>query len=397
MDDQLPLAAVRLRAARIRRGLERRDLAIKLRRVAASEGITLPKTSSLVRMIINWESGARPRPHYRRLIALALDMTAEQLFGAEPGAEHVRARELPAAGGRTGEVLELLNEQWYLLVRRDNLLGPRHTMTSVLEQLRLVEDLLATARGLDRLAVLHLGARYAESAAWLHEDAGAQRQARHWTDQAATWAYEGGDDLMLAWSMFRRSQHSTAAARAGDVIGQTAAALRHTASLPPAMQAALLQQQAQGYALDRQESVCMRLLDQARELAAHINDQGDARAGHGSFCTPAYLDVIRATCWMHLHDPGRAVNAYEEALPFLPPIYQRDRGIALAGLAAAYAANHQPEQAAEHAQQAMVIATDSGSERITQILNTVGRALLPHHTFPAVADFQRALPQRARH
>jgi hypothetical protein len=58
-----------------------------------------------------------------------------------------------------------------LLVRADNLFGPAYVLRLVHEQLELIESLLADTRDDVRAARWSLGARYAESAAWLHEDA----------------------------------------------------------------------------------------------------------------------------------------------------------------------------------------------------------------------------------
>ncbi|MGH3975326.1 MAG: helix-turn-helix domain-containing protein, partial [Pseudonocardiaceae bacterium] len=109
------------------------------------------------------------------------------------------------------EVLIHLREQWHLLVKTDNLLGPRHALAGVLDQIAILEALLHSARDKTRTDVTRLAARYAESAAWLHEDVGDMARARYWTGRAMEWAHEAGDPLMLAWTLFRRSQQATAA------------------------------------------------------------------------------------------------------------------------------------------------------------------------------------------
>ncbi|MEV4116810.1 hypothetical protein [Nonomuraea sp. NPDC049695] len=386
----------RLSAARADKQLTQEQLATRLHALAG-HATPLPKPPDLARMIRYWESGRNvPRPMYRTLLSGALDVSVGALFGTNPRRRSLQASQsasaprLPAEE-HLGDVLDHLTSQWHLLVQRDNLLGPRHTIPGVREQLGLVTELLAPARGEDRLKVLQLAARYAESAAWLHEDAGQPVEALRWTDQAASFAYEADDELMLAWTMFRRSQQAMTDARAGEVIGLTEAALRRIERPPTAMRAALLQQQAQGHALDGQEMLCLNLLDEAQRLADRVSDDGDARAGHGSFCTPAYVDVVRASCWTHLGKHARAVAAYEEALPKLPPVYRRDRGMALAGLAAAHAGGGQPEQAAKRALQALEIATAAGSARIVRVVAGVNSALVPHRKKPAVAALRVAL------
>ncbi|MEV0351521.1 hypothetical protein AB0H88_37595 [Nonomuraea sp. NPDC050680] len=395
MDDQVtPEWAIRLRQARLDRLLSQKGLVRRMRQ-AAGDDMPLAKTASLCRNIRYWEAGTyKPNAIDRMLLCKALDMSEPELFGgqapktATPLRRNARAS-IPA-GKQFGDVLDHLREQWHLLVQRDNLLGPRHTIPAVCEQITVLEELLVPARGSDRVEVLRLATRYAESAAWLHEDAGDMEQAERWTDRAATWAYEIGDDQMIAWTMFRGSQQAMSDRRAGDVLGLATSALRQT-DLPAPMQAAIIQQQAQGHALDGEERPCQRKLDQAHTLASSVHDDGDARGGHGSFCTPAYVEIQRAGCWLELKQPARAVATYESALPDLPAVYRRDRGMALAGMAAAYAGQGEPEYAATTAGEALDIARAAGSVRIINVLTSVERTLSIHRRLPSVAAFRLAL------
>ncbi|MGH4014074.1 MAG: helix-turn-helix domain-containing protein [Pseudonocardiaceae bacterium] len=84
-------------------------------------------------------------------------------------------------------VIAHLQEQWHLLVRTDNLFGPARVLWVVHEQLELIEAMLRDARGGVRASLLSLGAEYAESVAWLHEDADDQGAA-FWAGRALEWA-----------------------------------------------------------------------------------------------------------------------------------------------------------------------------------------------------------------
>ncbi|MEU4574606.1 hypothetical protein [Nonomuraea sp. NPDC023979] len=396
MNDQAtPDWAIRLRQARHEALLSQKAL-VRLMRQVAGEGMPLPKTASICRNIRYWEAGThKPNALDRMLLSKALGVSEAELFGGQatellPPRRHDTTVATPI-GGQYSDVLDHLREQWHLLVQRDNLLGPRHTIPAVCEQIAVLEQLLVPARGDDRVDVLRLAARYAESAAWLFEDAGDADQAGHWTDRAATWAYEVGDNQLIAWTMFRRSQQAMGSRRAGDVLGLATSALRQGDHLPSPMRAAIVQQQAQGHALDGDERACQRLLDEALSLALAVNDAGDARGGHGSFCTAAYVQAQRARCWLELNQPKRAVTAYESALPALPTVYRRDRGMALAGLAEAYAGQGEPEHAAATAVEALSIARAAGSVRIVNVLTAVERKLSVHRRLPSVATFRLAL------
>lgn len=103
------------------------------------------------------------------------------------------------------QIIAYLQEQWHLFVRADNLFGPAHVLRLVHEQIELIEALLRDARDSVRAQLLSLVAEYAESAAWLHEDARNNQMAAFWTSRALEWAHAAGDHRLVAWALFRRS------------------------------------------------------------------------------------------------------------------------------------------------------------------------------------------------
>ncbi|MGW4115286.1 helix-turn-helix transcriptional regulator [Actinosynnema sp. NPDC004786] len=292
--------------------------------------------------------------------------------------------------GDFSDVLSHLREQWHLLVKTDNLFGPRFALRSVHEHLRLVMDLARSARGVVRRETVRLAAQYAESAAWLHEDAGEDRLATYWTDRAMEWSYEADDRLMLAWTLFRRSQQATTNGDTARVIGMAQAASRDGAMLPAPMRAAIAQQEAHGHALDGDAVAAHRALDRAHGWAA-LDTMGDARGGHGSFCTSTYLELQRAHCWLILQNSRKALDLFDAVLPTLPPVYRRDRGVALGRFAMAAAAAGEPEQAAHLAEEALDIARGSGSIRTENELRLVAQRLVDHDDLSPVAAFRAKL------
>lgn len=270
-------------------------------------------------------------------------------------------------------------------MRADNLFGPTHALHLVHEQTELIEALLRDARDNVRTPLLSLGAQYAESAAWLHEDASDQL-APLWTSRALEWAHAGSDHRLVAWTLFRRSQQ---VARDGDTawsIGLAQAAQNTGASLPDQMRAALRQQEACGLAHDGDEAACHRKLDEALQWAAPEPDRhGDARSGHGAFCTASYIELQRADCWLQLNRPQRSVTAYETALTDLPAAYNRDRGYGLAQFGNSLVAINELEHAASVTSEALGIARWCGSGRTLQRIRVVSGSLRPHAKLPSVA------------
>ena len=282
------------------------------------------------------------------------------------------------------EILIHLREQWHALVKTDNLLGPRFALAGVLNQISVVEALRSILRDEQRIEVARLGAKYAESAAWLYEDTDNMTQARSWTSQAMEWAYEGNDERMLAWTIFRRAQQAAAIPDAAQTIGLAQAARRNEEKLATPTRAAIRVQEAYGHALDGNDQAAQRLLDEAHTWAAG-DTAGDAREGHGSYCTPGYIEIQRGHCWLATGQPKKAISLYEDSLRTLPAVYQRNRAATLTRLAVAYAADSQPEQAASTAHAALPVARSAGSKRIVGEIKNVGTELIPYRALPAVA------------
>jgi transcriptional regulator with XRE-family HTH domain len=311
--------------------------------------------------------------------------------GSGPGGDALRARLGSFSPAQVHELLSHLTEQWHALVKADNLLGPRHALGAVNDNLRILEALLRAVRPPVRDEALGLAARYAESAAWLYEDSADLAAARYWTRRAAEWAMEGGDRLMVSWTLFRRSQQAGATHDAAQMAGLAAAARREGGALPGPMRAAILQQEARARALNGDEAACHHRLDAAHSLAAAADDPGDASAGHGSFCTPAYLEMQRGACWLTLGRPAPAITALETAIQSMPPAYRRDRGVALSTQAAAFAACGDPVQAACSGAEALDIARASGSGRLLGMVRAVTASLAGYGETEAVARLRAAV------
>lgn len=311
--------------------------------------------------------------------------------GAPADAARLRLDALTAA--QLDELTAHLGAQWHALVKTDNMLGPRHALDGVHAYLGVIGALLKTVRPPVRQKVLRLGARYAESAAWLYEDSGDLPSARFWTGRSMEWAVEGGDRLMVSWALFRRSQQAMAARDPAQIAGLASAARREARGLRGPMLAAILQQEAHAYALDGAEKACHELLDRAHALAAELSDPGDASNGHGSFCTPAYLEMQRGICWRTLAQPGKAGQCWQRQMGSLPPVYRRDRGVGLSQQAAALVALGEPAEAAVAAVKALSIAQDSGSGRILRMIVPVASALEPHRHLEPVTQLRTALAE----
>jgi len=198
-----------LRAWRRSRGWDVPELARQLRVAAGKAGVRVADHDGLIRMIYAWERGDHQISERYELLYRALGFTPHQpvrsddpvLREAGPVARSTvpRSRLETLSAGQLEELIGLLDDQWHALVRTDNLLGPRHALSGVSDQLGVIDTLLRSVRPPVRRRVLQLGAKYAESAAWLHEDSGNMNGARYWTGRSMEWALEAGDRLMMSW------------------------------------------------------------------------------------------------------------------------------------------------------------------------------------------------------
>ena len=313
-------------------------------------------------------------------------------FGASGPSESAADRTLLAPWeAPRDEVIDYLNQQWHVLVRADNLLGPAHALEPVRQQIALIESLLRHGGSGSPAPLLRLGAQFAESMAWLYEDLGDNVNAAAWTSRALEWAHAADDGALVAWALFRRSQQTAAERDVTRTVALADAASRQYAHLTGPMRAAIAQQQAQGLALVGDERGSLTRLDEALTFASPGDSLGDASQGHGSFCTESYLELQRANCWLLLAKPKRAVPAFQHALRGLPDSYHRDRGHGLARLARALAATGEAEAAATYGEQALRIASGAGSGRTVSELRQVVRLLGTHTAVPAVAALAKAV------
>ncbi|MEU5874183.1 helix-turn-helix transcriptional regulator [Glycomyces sp. NPDC047369] len=257
-----------------------------------------------------------------------------------------------------------LGEMWHSLVRADNLFGPHAALTSVSQQLSIIYGLLEHTREQQRFELLTLAAKYAESAAWLHEDTANLAQAETWTRQALEWATEAGDLAMVSWAMFRRSQQATTRQNGIQTISLARSARRNEAFLTGPARAAISQQEAHGYALEGDEINSQARLDQAHELSASPDTDRDGRTGHGDFCTAAYIEIQRANCWLTLNRADLAIPILEHAIPQAQIAFRRDRGQAQVRLSRAYSGVGRYDEAAIEVASALRTARDISSTRM---------------------------------
>lgn len=128
-----------------------------------------------------------------------------------------------------------------------------------------------------------------------------------------------------------------------------------------------------------------------RALELAIQSQHDQDGGPGRYCTPGYVEIQRATCWTTLGKPKQAITLFEGELARLPFVHRRDRGVYLARLSIAHAANGELDAARAKAEEAMMISQATGSGRIITELRPLHGKLAQRQTMSDASQLLKAL------
>jgi len=183
------------------------------------------------------------------------------------------------------------------------------------QELRLIAEHRASARGDLRVELLRVESRWAGLAAWLGEDTGQRRARDAWTNRALALAREASYPDMVAVARRRQSesaaqdhdaQRAVAFAEGGMRVRGTSAQTR----------AGCARQAALGYALAGDAAACERSLDTAYSLL----EDGDSPAPPwaGEFrVTRAGTAAAEARCWLILA-PAKAISLYARGWPASP-------------------------------------------------------------------------------
>jgi tetratricopeptide (TPR) repeat protein len=114
----------------------------------------------------------------------------------------------------------------------------------------------------------------------------------------------------------------------------------------------------------------------------------------------AYLNARMAQCFRDLGEAAHAAQ-YAQRLLNMDGRYVRGRAFNLSLLAAARAAQREPEQACQAGRQALDLTVRLSSARSVRSVRDVVRRLRPYAALPAVLDFttevQERLPAAAAH
>ena len=270
----------------------------------------------------------------------------------------------------------------------DNLAGPQPLVNIAPRQLRFVESLLSEARGKDHKKLLYVGARYAEFAGWVYQDTGALNSAMQMSNNALDFAQEADDEMLISYILMRRSNIATDAKRPELALKLADAALDKSAHLPPRYCAVALHQRAHAFAQLGQADACASTLELAFKFAERsVGSEKDL----AQYCTPEYVEMEAAHCWIELGQADRAIDTLRHSLAEWKPEFRRDLGLCLARLAVAHASTGQIENALIVANRSLEIARDTKSFRTEDQLSRLPRMLIGRGAEDGARRFDRSL------
>jgi hypothetical protein len=320
-----------------------------------------------------------------RLVPVALDrrelLRAMLVVGGANMLTGPVAQSVPRRASVDPLVVEHFAKLRNVLVDSDSLLGPGHLMPTIHHQISMIEELREQTRGDLYTQLLATQAKWAEFAGWLSDDAGDLTMGIWWTDRAMELSQEAADVDLTAYVLARKAQQAWSRSRhnrrgIAQIIGLAEAAVRNKNASPSILAFGRILE-AHGHALLGDATASQRALGLAEELVAVPYDGPLTSEGGrlGGFCTPVYLRVQEANCWLSLDKPGRAVDAFNLALTAWPAAQERERGLHLAQLSFAYAAAGQPDEAIAAGLQAVYVASATQSARIAFELDAMTKRL----------------------
>ncbi|MFF3862233.1 Twin-arginine translocation pathway signal [Streptomyces sp. NPDC002209] len=273
--------------------------------------------------------------------------------------------------------------------RADMYLGPHDLIGTVSAQYQLIDKLIRSAKGDVRRGLLRVGAAYAALVGWLYQDAGDLGAAAFWRGVTQEIAVRSRDPHLIGYSLVNQAQVRTDLGDGYGVIDLCEAVLDGSDVLFPKVRIMAMQQQAHGASLTGDRTAVDRLIDTASGLLSRVDD--DLPWGNACRRTPGYLEVQRATCYGRLGLGREAGSLWTQVLDGVPVTARRDRGVYLARHATAAAAAREPDHAVEIAREAVEIAVETRSARMSRELATLERVMRPWHDAPVGRDLAEIL------
>nr|WP_177241239.1 helix-turn-helix transcriptional regulator [Nonomuraea wenchangensis] len=201
---------------------------------------------------------------------------------------------------------------------------------------------------------------YAEHLSWLSKEAGDLSGCLAWAERAALWAMDSGDYPMVTYMQLRKASLALDGRDHRTALDLAEQAVNPSWPIPPVLAGIGHAYLARGRALagGRPDAD----MERAGELLAV--SPGEETPGYLRFYGSRFGDAEAATAYLEAGRPGEAVDLLTSCITGLRPTQRRDKASYMARLAHAHAAAQAPDEAAMTAGEALVIATEAGSQSV---------------------------------
>jgi transcriptional regulator with XRE-family HTH domain len=241
---------------------------------------------------------------------------------------------------------------------------------------------------------LVLGARFAEYAGWMAQEAGDPQGALWWTAKAVDMAAAGGDHDLAVYALVRRALVTLYREDAPQTI-ELARQAQVRKDVPRRIRGLAAQREAQGHALACDYDACMRSLDEARELLGGGSDRPEASVlGTTNLTDP--VSMVTGWCLYELGQPKQASEILDREVARIPPRALRSRARYGVRQALAHAAAGEVERACSLTVGLLAITDVVASATIVADLRRLARVLSRWHGDPAVRELYPALTAAVR-
>lgn len=116
----------------------------------------------------------------------------------------------------------------------------------------------------------------------------------------------------------------------------------------------------------------VRALDRAFQ---HAMDAANDAEDIARYCTPNYVEMEAAHCWIELGHPAEAYSTLRQGLAEWHPSFRRDLGLCLARFAVVQAGTDQPDETITVAEHSIAIAAETRSARTKHQLHRASGVL----------------------
>jgi transcriptional regulator with XRE-family HTH domain len=201
---------------------------------------------------------------------------------------------------------------------------------------------------------------YAEHLSWLSKEVGDLEGCTAWAERAALWALEVADHAMVTYMQLRKA--SLALDRRDH---QTAVELAEQAVNPSWRIPDVLKGIGHAY-LARGRALAGGHPDADMERANDLLNtvRSEETPNYLRFYGSSFADAETATAYLEAGRPEEAIDLLGRCIGRIAVTHRRDKASYLARLANAHCAAQAPDAAAEAASEALVIATEAGSQSV---------------------------------